>query len=228
MVCSTTIGTKLFMYCSKRSDIRVLLARAARPAPSSNGSTRQRNFTSGVGHCQQFLRGDLAFSNLRQLDDEVDHFVLEDRRSQSIDGAGVLAVKIEDVPFVTGMTARLAGDRLVHFVRGNGNVVLAPDFRKQQAEPDPSLRKPAVFGPCRLVVLARSGGGWDRVAVGDCWGRLGADFPNGWGRLGAGNRGRRFPLGLVLPPDVVELEIHHARRDGEVVTLRQLVEQRPL
>jgi hypothetical protein len=35
LVCSTTIGTKLFMYCSKCSDIQVLLARAARPAPGS-------------------------------------------------------------------------------------------------------------------------------------------------------------------------------------------------
>src|SRR5271169_1865530 len=254
----------------------------------------RRNFINWVGHCQQFLRGDPAFSNLGQLDDEVDNLVLEDRRPQRVDGAGVLAIKIEDLAFVTGMPTRFPGDRLVHFVLGNRNVVLAPDFRKQQAEPYPTLRKPATFGPRRLFVFARSGGGWGRVAVADGrdrlgagfpsgWDRLGASFPSGWHRLGAGfpsgwdrlgagslsgwhrlgagfpsgwhrlgagfpsgrhrlgagfpsgrhhlgarNRRRRFPPSLVLSPDIVELEIHHARRDGEVVTLRQLVEQRPL
>src|ERR1700730_3255822 len=54
----------------------------------------------------------------------------------------------------------------------------------------------------------------------------------------AGLRGRlrrcRFRLSrprllfLVLPPDAFEFELHHARRDGEIVILRQLVEQRAL
>ena len=62
---------------------------------------------------QQLLRGDLALGRLRQLDDEVDDLVLENRRPRLFSASGFCAVVVEDLPLVAGMAPRFLQQRLV-------------------------------------------------------------------------------------------------------------------
>ena len=68
--------------------------------------------------------------DLGQLDDEVDHLVLEDRRAQIVDRVGVLAVVVDDLALVARVAARLARQRLVQLLLGDRDIVIAADLRK--------------------------------------------------------------------------------------------------
>src|SRR5438477_13104437 len=80
----------------------------------------------------------------------------------------VLPVKLQDLALITGMPPRFARDRLVELVLGHGNIVAAPDFGKEQPQPDPAFRDPAVVRLQRLLVFGLVGllfAGWGRADV---------------------------------------------------------------
>src|SRR4029077_2692519 len=120
---------------------------------------------------------------------------------------------VENLALVTRMPPRLAGNRLVHLVRGHTNVVPPSYLCKQQTEPYPALGDLAEFGFGCLLVPAR-GNGLRRDRI-----RVAATFLCDRRRRIAGSvlLCRRV-LSLVLPPDVVELDVDHPRRHGEVAT----------
>src|SRR6516225_11251724 len=126
------MGTKVFICCSNCSYIGASLTASA-PARSATGSTRRWIFFGGVRQRQQFLRCGLALTDLCQFDNKVDDLVLEDRCPQTVDRTRGLTIKIEDLAFVAGTLARLAGNSLVHLLLGDGNIVSASDLRQHQA-----------------------------------------------------------------------------------------------
>src|SRR5215469_11966162 len=93
LVCSTTIGTKLFMYVSKWSAIATLLTiRRRNGAEFVTRRLARCGFGCvGLGHRKQFCRADLMLFDFGQLDNKVDDLVLENRRPQIGHGLRVLA-----------------------------------------------------------------------------------------------------------------------------------------
>src|ERR1700720_2956553 len=123
-----------------------------------------------IGQAQQILRADLALFDLGQFDNEVDDLILEDRGPQVGDRLWSLPIEIQDLALVTRMPPRFAGDRLVELVLGHGDIVAAPDFGKEQPQPDPAFRDPAIVGLQGLLVFGLVGS----LFAG--WGRVGADL----------------------------------------------------
>src|SRR3984893_521279 len=153
------------MRRSFTGSLRRALARV-RPAgvwPAGTGPIGVR-----IGQAQQILRADLALFDLGQFDNEVDDLVLEDRGPQVGDRLWILPIEIQDLALVTGMPPRFAGDRLVELVLGHGDIVAAPDFGKEQPQPDPAFRDPAIVGLQGLLVFGLVGSrfaGWSRVGA---------------------------------------------------------------
>ena len=148
----------------------------------------------------QIFDRDGALRHLGQIDDEVDHLVLEDRRAQIGHGLGRLLVELEDLALLAGILLGLAEQGHVGLFLGDLDAVQAPDLGNQQPQADPALGDlPVVF---LELVLA-----FFRI--------LRVQFAG-------------LPVLLDLPPDGLEFDLDHALRDREFVRLRQKVEQLPL
>src|SRR5262249_32837663 len=182
---------------------------------------------------EQLLRRHFVLADLCQLDDKVDDFFLEDRRAQIVRRLRVLAVVVENLTLRAGKALRLANQSLVELLLRHRNVGVPADFRKQQSEADATFGNAAVFGARLGLVL------WRR----DVGGALGRGLPRRKARRSverwrgsvrfcrrsrddslAGAGRRPLALSLVFRPDLVELDLDHARRHREIVALGQLVE----
>src|SRR5712691_1256400 len=165
--------------------------------PPSPGSSLARGALFVLVVLEELLARDLLLRDLGELDQEVDHLLLEDRRPYPRNRAGILPVILPDLLLAAGNLARALDDRAGDLVLGHRDVVLLADFRKHEAEPYASLGNAAVF-------LARLFLG--RALVGE---------------------GAALCLEVVLDcgPHVLELVLRQRRRQRELVHRIEMIEQ---
>src|SRR3954462_9403114 len=148
-----------YILRNDRPFLSLLGSRGARAPGFSSGFACHGFGFRRIGAGQQFLRRHLALFRLGQFDNEVDDLFLEDRRTQVVYRIGIAAIVVDDLTLVTGVAPRFLGQRLIEFLLGHRNIVVATDFGKQQAEADPPLGNALVFLLGLVVVVFVRGGG---------------------------------------------------------------------
>ena len=94
----------------------------------------------------ELFLGHRLLRDLGQLDQEVDHLFLVDRRPDARERIGILLVEVPHFLLAPGILPHPLHQRARHFVVGHLDVVLLADFRKDEAEPDPPVGDVAVLG----------------------------------------------------------------------------------
>src|SRR6185437_3577251 len=143
---------------------------------------------------------DRPVADFRNFEDVVDHLVLENGGAQIVERPRLVAIVFNDLALLAGIAPRLLHEGAIEFLLGHLNIVAAPHLGKEQSQPHPPLGDGAVLRLDLIVALAL-------VRLGDAL------------LLGA------LALRLELLPDDIELEIDHALRYGEMVTLGQAVKE---
>src|SRR5690348_6826022 len=82
---------------------------------------------------------------------------LRRRRAQAVDRAGIVPIILDDVALLARKTTRFLGDRAIDLVLRHGETVLAADFGKDQAKPNPALGDALIFRLHRCLILRRLG-----------------------------------------------------------------------
>src|SRR5258708_12609495 len=92
------------------------------------------------GH--QFPRCDLALFRLCQFDNQIDDLFLKDRRPQIVHRVRLLAVEVENLALITGMTLGLPDHRLVTLLLSAPHFLPAPPFANHPPQPTPPSPNP--------------------------------------------------------------------------------------
>src|SRR3984893_6824433 len=78
---------------------------------------------------EEFFPRNLLIRNIHQLDEEIDDFVLEQRRAQRRQCGGIVAVVVPHLLLAPGHHSRLRDHRLSELVVGHLYIVLLADLR---------------------------------------------------------------------------------------------------
>ena len=144
-------------------------------------------------------RGSPSSRHVGQLEDEIDHLVLEDRRPELGQELGVVAVVVEDLALLAGKLPHALEQGPAHLLVGDGDLIAGADFRQDQPEPDAALGRSRYS----CAPLPRS-----------------CPRPR---RSACGVRDRPSPA-----PNRIELVVNQRRRKLEAVALAQSIEKRAL
>src|SRR5262245_29930818 len=107
----------------------------------------------------EILSGDLLLRHRGELDQEIDHLLLEDGRSHPRDGVGILPVILPDLLLAPWNLTGTLDDRARDLILGHGNLVFLTDLRKHKAEAHAALGNAAIFLPGLLLGGALIGKG---------------------------------------------------------------------
>src|SRR5260370_273821 len=100
---------------------------------------------------EKFVLGHFLFDDIGELDDEVHHLFLKNRRPHSREGIVILLVVVPHFALAPGILPRPLHDGTRDFIVIDLDVVLVADFRKNKAEADPPVGYGAVLF-ARLVL----------------------------------------------------------------------------
>ena len=145
----------------------------------------------------EIIEAHVLVGDLGEFEDVVHHFVLEDRRAEFRQGLRRVAVEVVDLPLLTRELADAFDQRLIDLVVRDRDFVRRSDLREQKAEPDPPLGDAAIL--FLGLLLGRA---------------LVLERPL-----------RMFEVVHHLIPDRVELVLHEGRREFEIVSFVEGVEQ---
>src|SRR4051794_2581606 len=104
---------------------------------------------------EQLLRRDAALGRFRQIEDEINDLILENRYPEIVQGIGIFSVIVEDLPLVAGMTPRFLQQRLIHLLLADLYIVVPADLGKQQPQADPPFGDAAELLAGFRIVLGR-------------------------------------------------------------------------
>src|SRR4051812_24441953 len=79
---------------------------------------------------EQLLRRDAALGRFRQIENEIDDLILENRHPEIVQGIGIFSVIVEDLPLVAGMAPRFLQQRLIQLLLADLYIVVPADLGK--------------------------------------------------------------------------------------------------
>src|SRR3546814_5279887 len=101
----------------------------------------------------QLVGGDIPLGHLGEVNDEVDHLVLEERRAELGLGLRIGAVVFHHLLLLARMALGLHEQGLVRLVLGDLDLVQSADLGEQQPEANPTLGDHAVLRLARPLEI---------------------------------------------------------------------------
>ena len=137
--------------------------------------------------------------HLGELENVIDHLVLEDRRPELGEKLGVVAVIVVDFALLAWELPHALKQGAAHLIVGDGDLVAGPASSSDQPEPHTPRGDIAIF--LARLLLGRA--------------------------LVVEAALRALEIGHHLRPDCLKLIVHERRRQFEAVTFIERVEERP-
>src|SRR6266436_5597298 len=165
-ICAEALPTSLLARTSRAGGLRLRPTRPydARGCParipsrcSSSHIRRPRTLARGqlvLVFLEKFVLGHFLFDDIGELNDEVHHLFLKNRRPHARERIVVLLVVVPHFPLAPGILPRPIHDGPRYFIVIDLDVVLVADFREHKPEADPPVGYGAVL--LASLVLGRA------------------------------------------------------------------------